>query len=63
VSKTADTVGMTLTGNRIRVALIAMAGAIILGVGIAGGSVFGIVCGAVVLATVPFTWRRTRTSD
>ena len=54
---------MTLTRNRIRVALIAMAGAIILGVGIAGGSVFGIVCGAVVLATVPCTWRRTRTTE
>ena len=51
---------MNLTRNRVQLALIAMGGVIILAVGLAGDNVFGIVCGAVVLATLPFTWRRQR---
>jgi hypothetical protein len=43
-----------------QLALITMAGAVILAVGIAGGGVLGIVCGSIVLVTVPFTWRSQR---
>jgi hypothetical protein len=43
-----------------QLALIAMAGVIILAVGVASGGVLGIVCGSLVLVTVPFTWRSQR---
>jgi hypothetical protein len=45
----------TISGWQI--ALIAMAGVIILAVGIASDGILGIVCGAMVLVSVPFTWR------
>jgi hypothetical protein len=53
---------MTFLRSRSAVVLIAVAGGIILGLGIAGGNVLGIICSAIVLASVPFTWRsRSRT--
>ena len=48
------------TVSPLQLALIAIAGAIILAVGIASGGILGIVCGAIVLVSVPFTWHSQR---
>jgi hypothetical protein len=40
--------------------LIAIAGLVIFAVGVASGGILGIVCGGIVLTTVPITWYRQR---